>query len=88
MPTREELSARKDARIEELHRFGRGRTALLVIDMQRAFVDPGAALAVPQAREIIPNLETRTPRSVSSAGSAADPCGFAIAPAPPWNRCR
>ena len=56
MLSAEELQAKKDARIEELHRFVAGRTALLVIDMQRAFVDQGAALEVPQAREIIPNI--------------------------------
>ena len=56
MPTSEELNSRKDARVEELHRFVPNRTALLVIDMQRAFVDPGAALEVPQAQQIIPNL--------------------------------
>lgn len=33
-----------------------GRTALLVIDMQRGFLDPGEALEVPQAREIVPRL--------------------------------
>ena len=57
MPTSDELNARKDARIEEFHRFVPNRTALLVIDMQRAFVDPGAALEVPQAQQIIPNLQ-------------------------------
>ncbi len=57
MPTSEELNSRKDARVEELHRFVPNRTALLVIDMQRAFVDPGAALEVPQAQQIIPNLQ-------------------------------
>ena len=57
MPTSDELNARKDARVEELHRFVPSRTALLVIDMQRAFVDPGAALEVPQAQQIIPNLQ-------------------------------
>jgi ureidoacrylate peracid hydrolase len=30
------------------------RTALLVIDMQHGFLDPGAALEVPAAREIVP----------------------------------
>src|SRR5262249_7154795 len=33
-----------------------GRTALLVIDMQRGFLEEGAALEVPQGRTIIPNL--------------------------------
>ena len=40
----------------ELHRLERGRTALLVIDMQRGFLEPGAALEVPQGRDIIPSL--------------------------------
>ena len=34
-------------------RLERGRTALLVVDMQRGFVDAGQALEVPQAREIV-----------------------------------
>ncbi len=33
-----------------------GRTALLVVDMQRGFLDPGAALEVPAAREAVPTL--------------------------------
>jgi nicotinamidase-related amidase len=33
-----------------------GRTALLVVDMQRGFLDPGEAMAVPQAREIVPAI--------------------------------
>jgi ureidoacrylate peracid hydrolase len=31
-----------------------GRTALLVVDMQRGFLEPGEALEVPPAREIVP----------------------------------
>jgi len=31
-----------------------GRTALLVVDMQRGFLDPGEAMEVPQARETVP----------------------------------
>jgi ureidoacrylate peracid hydrolase len=31
-----------------------GRTALLVVDMQRGFVDPGEAMEVPAARESVP----------------------------------
>jgi nicotinamidase-related amidase len=31
-----------------------GRTALLVVDMQRGFLDPGAAMEVPPARAIVP----------------------------------
>jgi len=33
-----------------------GRTALLVVDMQRGFLDPGEALEVPPAREIVPAI--------------------------------
>jgi ureidoacrylate peracid hydrolase len=33
------------------------RTALLVVDMQRAFVDPGQAMEVPPARDVIPRVQ-------------------------------
>lgn len=33
-----------------------GRTALLVVDMQRGFLDPGEAMEVPPAREIVPTI--------------------------------
>lgn len=33
-----------------------GRTALLVVDMQHGFLDPGQALEVPPAREIVPRI--------------------------------
>jgi nicotinamidase-related amidase len=33
-----------------------GRTALLVVDMQRGFVDPGQAMEVPPARDIVPAI--------------------------------
>ncbi len=49
------LYARQE-RIDELHRCRAGRTALLVIDMQRGFLEPGAALEVPQGRQIIENV--------------------------------
>lgn len=35
-----------------------GRTALLVVDMQRGFVDAGEAMEVPPAREMVPRLRT------------------------------
>jgi nicotinamidase-related amidase len=35
----------------------RGRTALLVVDMQRGFLDPGEALEVPAARDIVPEIQ-------------------------------
>ncbi|MCU0962422.1 MAG: cysteine hydrolase [Pirellulaceae bacterium] len=40
--------------IDATHRCPRDRTALLVVDMQRGFLDPGASLEVPQGRAIIP----------------------------------
>lgn len=43
------------------------RTALVVIDMQESFVAPGAASAVPAAREIVPNIN-RLAAAVRGAG--------------------
>jgi ureidoacrylate peracid hydrolase len=43
------------------------RTALLVIDMQRTFMDPGAPSEVPVAREIVPNIN-RLARALREAG--------------------
>lgn len=57
MATVDDLLNRKHLRIDELHRLEPGRTTLLVIDMQRGFLDPGAALEVPPGRDIIPNLQ-------------------------------
>jgi len=34
-----------------------GRTALVVVDMQRGFLDPGEAMEVPPAREIVPVIQ-------------------------------
>ncbi|HET7874309.1 MAG TPA: isochorismatase family cysteine hydrolase [Methylomirabilota bacterium] len=38
-------------------RLDPGRTALLVVDMQRAFLEPGQAMEVPPAREIVPRVQ-------------------------------
>jgi ureidoacrylate peracid hydrolase len=57
MPIPDEILHTGEERIEELHRLQPGRTALLVIDMQHGFLDPGAALEVPPGRAIIPNLQ-------------------------------
>jgi nicotinamidase-related amidase len=35
-----------------------GKTALVVVDMQRGFLDPGEAMEVPPARDIIPQIRT------------------------------
>ncbi len=53
MPSHDELVARKLARIQETHRMDPARTALLVIDMQRSFMDPKSSLYVPTARDIL-----------------------------------
>lgn len=56
MKTIDDLRRQKLERIEELHRIRPGRAALLVIDMQHGFLDPGASLEVPEGREILPNI--------------------------------
>jgi nicotinamidase-related amidase len=57
MPTFEDLLRLKQGRVDELHRLEPGRTALLVVDMQCGFIQAGAALEVPGARAIVPNLQ-------------------------------
>ena len=34
-----------------------GRTALIVVDMQRAFLEPGESMEVPPAREVVPRIQ-------------------------------
>jgi ureidoacrylate peracid hydrolase len=41
---------------EQVLRLNPGRTALLVVDMQRGFLAPGAAMEVPEARAIVPTV--------------------------------
>jgi len=41
-------------RLGEIHRCRPAHTVLLVVDMQHGFLDPGAALEVPQGRNIVP----------------------------------
>src|SRR5205814_7768252 len=56
---RQEIIDRVLARRGRLHLYDRldaKRTALLVIDMQNAFVAPGAPIEVPHAREIVPTI--------------------------------
>jgi ureidoacrylate peracid hydrolase len=48
----------RQAASERVLRLERGRTALLVVDMQRGFLEPGEALEVPPAREIVPAIRT------------------------------
>jgi ureidoacrylate peracid hydrolase len=56
---RKEIVDRVVARRGKLHLFDSldpNKTALLVIDMQNAFVAPGAPVEVPAAREIVPSI--------------------------------
>jgi ureidoacrylate peracid hydrolase len=46
----------RTALFERLLRLEPGATALLVVDMQRGFLDPGAAMEVPPARTIVPTV--------------------------------
>jgi ureidoacrylate peracid hydrolase len=57
MPSHDELVAMKTARIQETHHMDPKRTALLVIDMQRSFMDPRSSLHVPTAAEILPVVQ-------------------------------
>jgi ureidoacrylate peracid hydrolase len=56
MNSLEELLEHKQRRIHASHRFQPGRTAMLVVDMQHAFLDPGASLEVPKGREAVPRV--------------------------------
>ena len=53
MSLHDELASRKAARIREVHRLDPSRTALLVIDMQRSFLDPASSLYVPTGPGIV-----------------------------------
>src|SRR5580765_2617348 len=56
---RKEIVERVIARRGKLHLFDKldpMKTALLVIDMQNAFVAPGAPVEVPAARDIVPAI--------------------------------
>ncbi len=44
------------------------RTAVVVVDMQNVFCEPGAAIEVPVAREIVPNIN-RLADATRTAGS-------------------
>lgn len=54
------------------------RTALLVIDMQKTFMDPGAPSEVPVARQIVPNINRLSTAMRKSGGLVA----FSIATFP------
>lgn len=57
MSAHDTLMAERRARIDAAHRFQAGRTALLLIDIQTAFLHPEALLSVPPAWDIVPSLQ-------------------------------
>lgn len=52
----EDVLLANQRRIDDLHRFQPGRTALLVVDMQKGFLEPGASLEVPAGRDIVDHI--------------------------------
>ncbi len=62
----ERVRARR-GRLNPFDRLSPQRTALVVIDMQNAFCAPGAAVEVPVARSIVPNIN-RLAAAVRSSG--------------------
>lgn len=72
LPT--EIIERLRSRRGKLHIFDRieaRRAALVVIDMQHAFVEPGAPSAVATAREIVPNINRVAAALRAAAGTVA-----------------
>ena len=69
-----EIVERLRSRRGKLHLFERieaARSALVVIDMQHAFVEPGAPSAVSTAREIVPNINRLASALRSRGGTVA-----------------
>ena len=64
-----------------------GRTALLVVDMQRGFLDPGQAMEVPEARAIVSTvadlLALFRRKGLPVAFTQASATGFCTAMPPP-----
>jgi biuret amidohydrolase len=56
MADHDDLKRLKLERIEQLHRCDQGQPALIVVDMQRGFLDPGASLEVPLGRAVSANV--------------------------------
>ena len=85
----EDLKERIATRRGRDHAFDRiepKRTALLVIDMQRTFMDPGAPSEVPVAREIVPNINRLTAALRRAGGLVAFSIAtFPTIPGGGWN---
>jgi ureidoacrylate peracid hydrolase len=81
----EDIVERMRARRGRLHLFETvepAHTALVVIDMQNAFLRPGAPSETPVAREIVPNIN-RLARALRSAGGVVAYAQGSFAPTGP-----
>jgi len=62
---------RRGGRLHAFENIDPCRTALLVIDMQKYFIEPGMAAEVPTAREIVPNINRLAYKLRLSGGTVA-----------------
>jgi len=62
-------AAARRGRAHVYETFEARRTALVVIDLQRAFMEKGAPSEVPQAREIVPAINTLAARLRAAGGT-------------------
>ena len=65
--TRDAAAKRRGGRQYAFPRINPAKTALIVIDMQKYFLEPGMAAEVPTAREIVPNIN-KIAASLRAAG--------------------
>ncbi len=67
------LTAITDLRgeLRVVHELDPATTALVVIDMQNFFVEPGSALEVPAARDIVPNINRLAAATRTAGGTVA-----------------
>lgn len=63
------IRARRGGRLHVHETLDPARTALVVVDMQTAFLKPGLPSEVPEAREIVPNIN-RLAAAFRAAGAA------------------
>ncbi|MGE5722006.1 MAG: cysteine hydrolase family protein [Sphingomonadales bacterium] len=61
------LTDERGGRLHVLDRIDPARTAHLIVDLQNGFMEPGAPVEVPAAREIVPNVNAIS-RAIRAAG--------------------
>jgi ureidoacrylate peracid hydrolase len=62
-----DANLRRRGRVHAIERLDPRRTALVVVDMQNAWLEPGAACEIPEARSIVANVN-RLARATRAAG--------------------